>query len=171
MILQQLPFTLAGPIAAGFRNLAQALWTGIEAKLTDLFEAGRVKHLSPTGLMVVYADMPIRPNLSNEAKRLFIQNYDQMLERVATGPGLDLIGQALELSLCAHLQLRFSPMAVNYPWVAVRLWVNPVDATKLAQIDEFFKLMLPARCIPWRELIQYTPAAGFGAHFGEVFGA
>lgn len=169
MILPQLPFTLVGPIAAGFRNLAQALWTGIEAKLVDLFESGRVKHLSPTGLVVVYADMPIRPALSDEAKRLLIQNYDQMLEKVATGPGLDLIGQALGLSLCAHLQLRFSPMAADYPWMAVRLWVPPLEAAKLAQVDEFFRLMLPARCIPWRELIQHNQGAGFGAHFGEVF--
>ncbi len=151
--------------------MAEALWALVEGWVETVFESGRIKHLTKTGMEIIWADVPIRPaGLSKANKRYFARYYDQVMEQVATSSGLDLIGTMFALALFRHEEMRYSPLAAYYPWVTVRIWVSPLDESALAQVDEFIQLMLPARCIPWFQLLQYDDTGGFGVSpFGHFF--
>jgi len=172
VILPSLPFWLSGSVQKAFHSLGQNIASQIELQLEALFESGRIKHMTATGLEILWADMPIRPDgLSTDLQRYFAQYYDQIMDVVATGPGLDLIKVIFGLSMCTHIEMRSSPNGGDYSWTTVRLWINPVTPATRAKIDTFYKLMLPARCIIWRQLVEWNPGTGFGsAPFGHSFG-
>lgn len=168
MKLPDLPFWIKG--AAPFRALAQVLWTSVENWMSTVFESGRIMHVTQTGLAILWADVPVRPEgLSDANKAFFYQYYEQVIELVGTGPGLDLVGVMFQCSL-RHEALRDGPVAAFYPWTAVRIWLPPLSAAQLAEVDQFISLMLPARCIPNRQLLQLNETGGFGvAPFGTLY--
>ncbi len=154
MEIPKFAWWLSNEVAVVWRKITQCVADFIEEIINRAFAVARIGTTTETGLQIFWDDAKIKPPVSDDLKRAFLQNYDQFLKTVGT-PKVDrVIESVLSIQNLDSIDMRdHSKYAHLYRYWAVRYYILPEHLQLLTKIKELIEIMLPARCIKHYHII------------------
>ena len=164
---------LTNQVAKVWWTITQTVATFIQDKLENAFGLARISTTTETGLKIFWAELKIQPPIDPSLRRLFLQQYNNFIETAGKADCTILVKTFFNLDYVYIKELRDHPtLSLLYPFFVVRVSIPPdVSSETEADIQEFLKIVLPARCSEHFQLVTFYAGAGFGrTPFGRRFG-